>query len=787
MIKKKTLLTISLVFFLVCPVAGFSFPIIYGGGSNGGGSGSIDDGTAAGQMAFWDGATWTYTETSELFWDDTSKFIGINTASPNRRLEILDDSDNPQLRLSDDGSNYTDLKTNAAGAFAIFPTSGRVGINGNLNRTLLNLEAPSGNDFRYFINFEETLFPALDPTAIRAVAKIEPQVDDLNVYGMNNNIQIFGDRPVNTCISNYSRLTFKDTSAAVLDDFYGLRVDNILNQSTGSPTVTNAYAVYIDDDTFASNNYGIYQLGSSMINYFAGDIGIGTTSPDRNLEIIDASNPQLRLTHTDATDYTDFQVDTNGAMSVTPSGGSVHYPETTTPAPIADYWSMYGKADNALYFQDGAGVEHTVTLDTTAIGDGTSAGQLLFWSGSAWTNTETSELFFDDSSKELGINTASPDRRLEIIDDTNPQFRITHTDATDYTDFQVDTNGELTVSPSGGSVIFPSGSLENPSVSFGAGNSGFYESGEVIYVGLSGTSRFNFSANSFNANDTNGASILNEAASSTNPTIAPNKADVETGIGAAADDQLSFIAGGIEGMRINEATSTINVGINTDGTSGRMLEILDSNSQQLRLTTTEDTDYTDFNMGVGSMSFDTTGSTFIFKQGGAEKVRIQGGSIVCFDTEGPQMVNVQSQATTPTLIPNRQDGDTGVGHRDTDQLSLISGGVEAYTITEDTGAITHKLSGLVKRYTSESLADDAEITIETGTSGFGTVNIGDNQEYAWITWTTAGAVTLVQNSTNVVNTDTDANLCIYDAGSGIAIKNRLGSQLTVRFDLSYSN
>lgn len=33
----------------------------------------VDDGTAAGQMLFWTGAKWTYTETTELFWDDTTK------------------------------------------------------------------------------------------------------------------------------------------------------------------------------------------------------------------------------------------------------------------------------------------------------------------------------------------------------------------------------------------------------------------------------------------------------------------------------------------------------------------------------------------------------------------------------------------------------------------------------------------------------------------------------------------------------------------------------------------
>jgi len=43
-------------------------------------------------------------------------------------------------------------------------------------------------------------------------------------------------------------------------------------------------------------------------------------------------------------------------------GCSLHIPEITTPTAIASFGAVYTKADNALYFQDGAGVEHTVTI-----------------------------------------------------------------------------------------------------------------------------------------------------------------------------------------------------------------------------------------------------------------------------------------------------------------------------------------------------------------------------------------------------------------------------------------
>jgi len=46
--------------------------------------------------------------------------------------------------------------------------------------------------------------------------------------------------------------------------------------------------------------------------------------------------------------------------------------------------------------------------------------------------------------------------------------------------------------------------------------------------------------------DAAGPAILNEAASITNPTLLPNKADPNTGIGGDGSDRLSFIAGGTE-------------------------------------------------------------------------------------------------------------------------------------------------------------------------------------------------------------------------------------------------
>lgn len=66
------------------------------------------------------------------------------------------------------------------------------------------------------------------------------------------------------------------------------------------------------------NNYT-----TQMIVKESGNVGMGTTGPDRKLDILDASNPQLRLTHTDATHYADMQVAGTGALTVANSGGAI--------------------------------------------------------------------------------------------------------------------------------------------------------------------------------------------------------------------------------------------------------------------------------------------------------------------------------------------------------------------------------------------------------------------------------------------------------------------------------
>jgi len=71
------------------------------------------------------------------------------------------------------------------------------------------------------------------------------------------------------------------------------------------------------------------------------------------------------------------------------------------------------------------------------------------------------------------------------------------------------------------------------------------------------------SGESLTGEDAAGPSIVDEASSATNPTLIPNKSDLDTGVGSAAADQLSLIAGGVEGLRVTETAGAI-AGVFTD-------------------------------------------------------------------------------------------------------------------------------------------------------------------------------------------------------------------------------
>lgn len=175
-------------------------------------------------------------------------------------------------------------------------------------------------------------------------------------------------------------------------------------------------------------------------------LGIGTVGPDRKLDVLDASNPQLRLTHTDSVDFADFQVDTSGVLTITPSGAAFVVGDGAGTENIL----LDGAAGSVrdFIFRSGGSNRWILRVDATAEGGANAGSDFQIASRTDAGGALSTVVFIKRSTGNVGINTIGPDRRLDVLDASNPQLRLTHTDGAVYTDLQTTASGYLFIDPS---------------------------------------------------------------------------------------------------------------------------------------------------------------------------------------------------------------------------------------------------------------------------------------------------------------------------------------------------
>jgi hypothetical protein len=90
---------------------------------------------------------------------------------------------------------------------------------------------------------------------------------------------------------------------------------------------------------------------TEAMRIIGGKVGVGTTVPDKQVEINSADGTNLRLTYNDnngsATNYTDFAVSSSGDLTVTPSGGDV-----TVGGLLTVNTGIIADADDGAYIGD---------------------------------------------------------------------------------------------------------------------------------------------------------------------------------------------------------------------------------------------------------------------------------------------------------------------------------------------------------------------------------------------------------------------------------------------------
>ena len=102
------------------------------------------------------------------------------------------------------------------------------------------------------------------------------------------------------------------------------------------------------------------------------------------------------------------------------------------------------------------------------------------------------------------------------------------------------------------SIKVGEGTAAAPSIAIGEVDNGFYQApADIIRYSINGIEVLYFGAGGIGRNTTGGVQISASNSSATVPVHVFN-GDTNTGVGRAAADQLSLIAGGVEGIRLTE-------------------------------------------------------------------------------------------------------------------------------------------------------------------------------------------------------------------------------------------
>ena len=166
--------------------------------------------------------------------------------------------------------------------------SGDVGIGSTASEAKLFIsESTTQGESKKALHIENTYAPSSIPVGNQFPNSIHLK----SIYDSSNDT---GGRQVSLLLDTQNadsgridsrgvEILYSNLGAGTVAEARGLTVASSVNSGGGA--ITNNYAIYLEDQTAGGTNYGVYQVGGDVINYFAGFVGVGASAPTARLDI----------------------------------------------------------------------------------------------------------------------------------------------------------------------------------------------------------------------------------------------------------------------------------------------------------------------------------------------------------------------------------------------------------------------------------------------------------------------------------------------------------------------
>jgi len=242
------------------------------GAGGGNGLGSISGvNTGVGSMALTFGTRDSGSAVTERMRITSGGNVGIGTTSP------TDFGSTYTVLCVDNATNggVLDLRRNGVRGLTLAVDGGQASIASRVDGQSLVFNTNSGGTIATRLTIEST-------GAATFSSSVQATSLSINVAPLSDRILYISANLPTTGASQFQSV-MNGTVVNAATTIYGMYVGNNSNVN-----VTNSYAIYIETTGGSgtiTNKYGIYQASSSDKNYFAGNVGIGTSIPSSNLQI----------------------------------------------------------------------------------------------------------------------------------------------------------------------------------------------------------------------------------------------------------------------------------------------------------------------------------------------------------------------------------------------------------------------------------------------------------------------------------------------------------------------